>query len=167
MLPFCISHRFQHYSMYPVTCSTAVTAETLSSAGEKVLISWDQADRNGSGGLDTSHFLWLSAGPPLMEVPKNFFAITFPTVSVPGYLGTDSFSACIQINSQFRIFAIFTVADPQNLYQRNLTVFRCVFLITTVQTSRIKFQWFIILNRINTDFRILPYYHFIFNKYSP
>jgi len=85
------------------------------------------------------------------------------------WLFRDGFCQCVHtdINPQIHIFAIYTVADPQTLYQRNLPVFRCAFLITTVQSSRIKFQWFIILNRINTDFRILPYYHFIFNKYSP
>ena len=43
--------------MKPVTYSTDGTAEPLPSAGGKVQISWDPADRKGVGGPDKLHVL--------------------------------------------------------------------------------------------------------------
>ena len=57
----------------------------------------ESAVRKGAGGPDTLRLLWLLVGAPLLGEPKNSFAIAFPNLSVPGYLGTDSVSVCIQI----------------------------------------------------------------------
>jgi len=57
----------------------------------------ESADRKGAGGQDTLRFLWLLVGAPLLGEPKNSFAIAFPNLSVPSYLGTISVIVYIQI----------------------------------------------------------------------
>jgi len=69
----------------------------------------------------------------LWEKKKLFYKSR--TLCQRPWLLRDDFSQCVHtdINSQFRIVAIFTVVDSQTLHQRNLPLFRCVSLITTVQ----------------------------------
>ena len=57
------------------------------------------------------------------------------TICQRPWLLRDEFCLCVHrdTNSQLRIVAIFTVVDSQNLQQRNLPLFRCDSLITTVQ----------------------------------
>ena len=72
---------------------------------------------------------------PALAVGKEKIFYNGRTLCQRPWLLRDDFCQCVHtdINSQFRIVAIFTVVESQTFHQRKLTLFRCVSLITTVQ----------------------------------
>ena len=120
MLSFYIPRRLQHNGMKPVTFRADGTAEPLQSAGEMVQITGTRKSRKG---LEVRiRCMCCDFSRPAHATGTEKLLFQGLTHCQRPWLFTDGFCQFvhIDINSQFRIDALFTVVDSQILYQINL-----------------------------------------------
>jgi len=139
MLSFFIPQMLQHNGMTPFTYNADGTVETPSRRRRRAYKLPGISSLEGCWVFGYVAFVVNFSRRALTGGTERLFCHCLSHSQRP-CLFRDGFCQCVHtdITSQFRIVAIFTVVDSQTLYQRNLTVFRWVSLITAVQNFTYK-----------------------------